>query len=97
MLSRRMERWLLGLGWSDVPLPLSRSCACPGDGTVSSEDMDLIIRQAGGSSLSNAEIKALVENVLNHAGAEERGLKFPEFKAALDGAPIDLHVQVPLE
>lgn len=67
-----------------------------GDGIVSKEDMELIVRQAGGSSLTDSEVTAIVARVFEKAGAGERGLDLPEFKAALERAPVGLHVEIPV-
>jgi serine/threonine-protein phosphatase 2B regulatory subunit len=67
-----------------------------GDGIVSKEDMDLIVRQAAGSSLTEKEVSAVVERVFEKAGASEIGLDLPEFKAALERAPVGLHVEIPV-
>lgn len=68
-----------------------------GDGVVTEEDMELIMRQAGGASLGDAEVRTLIERVMASAGARENGMTFPVFAAALQGAAIDLSVDVPLE
>jgi len=66
-----------------------------GDGVVSKEDMELIVRQAGGSSLTDNEIAAVVGRVFEKAGAGERGLDLPQFKLALERTPVGLHVEIP--
>lgn len=69
-----------------------------GDGVISKEDMELIVRQSAGSSLSENEVQSLVEKVRSHAGVKSgEGLGYPEFKAAMDGIPIGLAVEVPIE
>lgn len=35
--------------------------------------------------------------VMRAAAASERGLTFPEYRAALEGVEVDLHVEVPVE
>lgn len=56
------------------------------------------MRQMGGSSLGDAEVRDLVKRVFKAAGAEPaEGLKLPEFKAALEGAKVNLCVDVPIE
>lgn len=68
-----------------------------GDGVVSKDDMELLVRQAGGSALSDEEVDRLIETVFEKAGvARDRGLRLPEFRAALEGAQVGLHVEVPV-
>ncbi len=67
-----------------------------GDGIVSKEDMQLIVRQAGGTSLTDNEVSAVVDRVFENAQAGERGLDLPEFKVALERAPVGLHVEIPV-
>lgn len=68
-----------------------------GDGIVSAQDMELILRQAAGASLMELEINTLIEKVLDAAGGDEGGLTLREFKLALQGAPIGLLVEIPVE
>ncbi|KAL4424997.1 hypothetical protein ABPG77_002882 [Micractinium sp. CCAP 211/92] len=68
-----------------------------GDGAISEEDMEIVLRQLAGSSLSDDELKSIIAKVMRSAGVGERGLTFPEYKAALEGLEVDLHVEVPLE
>ena len=67
-----------------------------GDGFVSRGDMELIIRQAGGTTLSDEEIAVVVGKVMAKAGAGRKGLGLPEFRTALDTSPVALHVEVPV-
>ncbi|KAL4457899.1 hypothetical protein ABPG75_012764 [Micractinium tetrahymenae] len=68
-----------------------------GDGAISEEDMEIVLRQLAGSSLSDEELKSIIAKVMRTAGVGERGLTFPDYKAALEGLEIDLHVEVPIE
>jgi len=68
-----------------------------GDGVVSKEDMELIMRQAGGASLTDVEIKSLIDNVFHEAGSRENGLTLPVFSASLKGINVGLAVEVPIE
>ena len=68
-----------------------------GDGIVSKEDIALIVRQAGGSTLDDEDVTALVEKVCLKAGAKESGLGLAEFKVALDGSQVGLNVEIPVE
>lgn len=70
---------------------------CPGDGAISEEDLEIVLRQLAGSSLAAGELRSIIAKVLRGAAASERGLTFPEYKAALEGVELDLHVEVPLE
>ena len=77
--------------------------ACAGDGVVSEKDMELILRQLGGSSLSDEEMSCIVKKVMEAAGggdgggaAGARGLTFDSYRAALEGHEVHLHVDVPL-
>ncbi|KAH7618847.1 putative Calcineurin subunit B type 2 [Nannochloris sp. 'desiccata'] len=67
-----------------------------GDGIVSKEDMDLIVRQAGGSTLTDNEVAAVVGRVFENAGAGEKGLDLPQFKSALERTPVGLLVEIPV-
>ena len=68
-----------------------------GDGIVSKEDMDLIIRQAAGSSLTDNEVAVLVKRVFQKAGASDRGLDLIQFAGALESSQVGLCVDVPVE
>lgn len=68
-----------------------------GDGVVSKEDMELLVRQTGGSALGDDEVERLVARVFEKAGVgADKGLLLPEFRAALEGAQVGLHVEVPV-
>ena len=65
--------------------------------------MELILRQLGGSSLSDEEMSCIVKKVMEAAGggdgggaAGARGLTFDSYRAALEGHEVHLHVDVPL-
>lgn len=69
-----------------------------GDGAIDEEDLTLILRQLAGSGLSEEEVGSLVNRVFAAAGAsKERGITFPEYRAALEGTQITLQVDVPSE
>lgn len=69
-----------------------------GDGLVSGEDMELIIRQAAGSSLTSGEVDCLVKTVLKTGGGEKcSGLELKDFQSALEGASIGLLVEIPVD
>lgn len=68
-----------------------------GDGAISEEDMEIVLRQLAGSSLSDAELKSIIAKVMRSGAASERGLTFPEYRAALEGLEVDLHVDTPVE
>lgn len=152
-----------------APSHADTACRCvAGDGAVSGEDMEIVLRQLAGSSLSDAELQSVIRKVggpvgrvlgrvggragrqagggalqgtaarpapgctrqtgpaplawadavrprspasppghpppraaaaqvMATAGAGERGLTFPEYRAALEGLAVDLHVDVPAE
>lgn len=63
-----------------------------GDGTVSPEDIEMIVRQLGGSSLSDADIKDVVARVLAEAGAPEGGLSRAHFAAVLEGCSLSMEI-----
>lgn len=67
-----------------------------GDGMVCKEDVELVMRQAGGSQLSEDELRVAVDKVMEECGAKENGLSFQEFCQALRDAPVDLYVEIPL-
>mmetsp|Transcript_5238 Transcript_5238/g.11462 ORF Transcript_5238/g.11462 Transcript_5238/m.11462 type:complete len:176 (+) Transcript_5238:110-637(+) len=67
------------------------------DGIVSREDMGVMLRQLAGSSLSEEELRELVEKVMEEAGARD-GLDFDAFKKALEGSDLSgMVVEVPVE
>lgn len=69
-----------------------------GDGALSAEDVELTLRQLGGSALGDGEVRALVARVFEAAGAAGKmdvGLTFKQFERALEGAPVKLSVDVP--
>lgn len=68
-----------------------------GDGAISEEDMEIVLRQLAGSSLSDEELKSIIRKVMKNAAASDRGLTFAEYRAALEGQEISLHVEVPID
>ena len=56
-------------------------------GVISSDDMQLMLRQLGGSSLSDEEVASLVERTLREAGGP-RGLDLSAYKQALGAADL---------
>lgn len=69
----------------------------PGDGAISAEDMEHVLRQMVGASLAERELAGVVRATLAAAGAGPRGLTYPEYAAALGGTALQLRVQVPTE
>ena len=59
--------------------------------------MELILRQLAGTSLADDELRSMIRQVMRSAGAGERGLTFAEYRAALEGVDVNLHVEVPLD
>lgn len=76
-----------------------RASHCPaGDGAISEEDLTLILRQLAGGGLSEVEVGNLVRRVFVAAGANaERGLTFPEYRAALESTEVALQVDIPAD
>lgn len=58
-----------------------------GDGVVSADDMELMLRQLAGSTLSDGEVRILVSMALKQAGAE-KGLTREQFSAALTNTDL---------
>ncbi len=56
-----------------------------------------MLRQLAGSSLNDDELQRIVARVMQGAADPQRGLTFPEYRAALEGAGGELHVDVPIE
>jgi hypothetical protein len=62
------------------------------------EDMELMLRHMGGSSLSEHEIRTIATKVMIAAGVGSKGsMNFAEYKAAVAGMPINLHVEIPAD
>jgi hypothetical protein len=69
-----------------------------GDGSISEEDLTLILRQLAGSGLSDTEVGNLVRRVFAAAGAStERGMTFAEYREALGATHVALQVDIPAE
>ena len=68
-----------------------------GDGLICREDVEMMMRQAGGSQLSNDEVNRVVDKVMDACGAGEEGLDVAAFFEAMQNTPISLSVQVPTE
>jgi len=58
-----------------------------GDGLVSADDLELMLRQLAGSSLSDGDIKALVSRAMQQAGVEQ-GLTREHFGDSLRNADL---------
>jgi serine/threonine-protein phosphatase 2B regulatory subunit len=67
-----------------------------GDGVVSKDDVELIVRQSGGASLSDDEVEH-VALACHTAGSGGDGLTFRDFEALLEGSNMGLCVDVPAE
>lgn len=66
------------------------------DGMVSAEDLELMVRQLAGQSLSEEEVTTVVETALKEAGATKTGLSFEDLAKALEGAELNMDVELPL-
>jgi serine/threonine-protein phosphatase 2B regulatory subunit len=66
-----------------------------GDGVVGPEDLEIVLRQLGGSSLSDPQIRDMVQRVMREAGASPEGITRGEFEAALGGLPLQMSVAFP--
>ncbi|KAL3158350.1 hypothetical protein ABBQ38_010589 [Trebouxia sp. C0009 RCD-2024] len=58
-----------------------------GDGLVSADDMELMLRQLAGSALRDEELRALINRALQQAGAEA-GLTREQFSDALTNTDL---------
>jgi len=61
-----------------------------GDGIVTASDMQLILRQMAGSTLSSDQVKHLINQVEKECGGWEGGLRLPNFIQALEGREITM-------
>jgi len=77
-----------------------------GDGKVCEEDVELVIRQAGGAHLMDSEVKKVVHGVMEEcyrriqsAGGDcgDEGMDFGQFCVAMGDAEVDLRVDIPTE
>jgi len=66
-----------------------------GDGIVSASDMQLVLRQLAGSSISDSQIKSLIAQVESAAEGWEGGLKLDQFAKALEGCEICMEADLP--
>ena len=81
-----------------------------GDGCVCHEDVELLIRQAGGAHLREEEVQRVVDRVMeecwkkNYDTPEKKtkktydqgwAMSFPEFCVALEDSDVDLYVDIP--
>lgn len=69
-----------------------------GDGVVSREDLELLLRQLAGTAFSDEQMKEVVQQALDEAGAAQRGeLTLPDFQKSLRRADLSaMKVEVPL-
>jgi len=68
-----------------------------GDGILSKDDLELMLRQLAGSSLSLDYIQMVVEKAFKDAGVSKSGLSYEEFEAAMEGSRFHMHVDVPTD
>jgi serine/threonine-protein phosphatase 2B regulatory subunit len=54
-----------------------------GDGLICPEDLELVLRQLGGSALSEAELQQVVSQVFEEVGAPASGMDVEHFSKAL--------------
>mmetsp|Transcript_14457 Transcript_14457/g.43727 ORF Transcript_14457/g.43727 Transcript_14457/m.43727 type:complete len:178 (-) Transcript_14457:4154-4687(-) len=68
-----------------------------GDGAVSREDLELILRQLAGTSFSDEQVKEAVQQALQEAGRADAGeLTLPDFEKALKTADLSaMKVDIP--
>lgn len=69
-----------------------------GDGAVSREDLELLLRQLAGTAFSDEQIKEVVQSALEEAGAATKGeLTLIDFQKSLQRADLSaMKVEVPL-
>lgn len=71
--------------------------ACTAAGVVTYDDMQIMLRQLAGSSLSDDDIACLVRKALQEAGSPE-GLSLQAFQKTLNAQDlVGMTVQVPTE
>eukprot|EP00877_Chromochloris_zofingiensis_P005861 jgi/Chrzof1/1528/Cz10g11080.t1 len=69
-----------------------------GDGVVSRDDMQIMLRQLAGSSLSDDDISALISKAFEEAHCNHVGLKLQDFTEALKDQELGgMVVEVPTE
>ncbi|KAK9812249.1 hypothetical protein WJX73_007233 [Symbiochloris irregularis] len=66
-----------------------------GDGHVGAEDLDLMLRQLAGQSLSEEDISTVVKKALQEASTPAAGLSYDDFKKLLQGSQLLMQVEVP--
>jgi hypothetical protein len=59
--------------------------------------MEVVLRQLAGRCLSDEELHSIMRKVMSGAADPQRGLTFPEYRAALEGTDVELHVEVPAD
>ena len=67
-----------------------------GDGVVSASDIELIVRQAAGASLSDDELKELASKVAQQ-GSFDDGLTLQDFQDVLSDSNAVLGVDIPTD
>lgn len=66
-----------------------------GDGIVSASDIELIVRQAGGASMNDEEVRQLASTVAEQARYSDRGLTIQDFQDVLKDSDATLCVEIP--
>jgi serine/threonine-protein phosphatase 2B regulatory subunit len=67
-------------------------------GVVSRDDLEIMVRQLAGSTLSDDDVKELVTAALAEAGSNSKGLSLQAFKAALKDQDLrGMVVDIPTE
>eukprot|EP00884_Botryococcus_braunii_P015538 jgi/Botrbrau1/2668/Bobra.0203s0015.1 len=67
-----------------------------GDGIVSADDLELMVRMLAGKSLSEELVKAIVTKALSEASNPARGLLLDDFRTALQNSKLDCQVEFPM-
>ncbi|EIE23968.1 EF-hand [Coccomyxa subellipsoidea C-169] len=67
------------------------------DGILSPADLELMIRQLAGSSLSEEDVKLVMEMALKEANASDAGLTFEDVAKALEGSELRMEVEMPVD
>lgn len=66
-----------------------------GDGHVAAEDLELMLRQLAGRSLSDEDIAAVVRQALQEASMPATGLTYEDFDSVLHNSSLTMQVEVP--
>ncbi|KAK9845346.1 hypothetical protein WJX81_003956 [Elliptochloris bilobata] len=68
-----------------------------GDGVISREDLELMVRQLAGSTFTDEQVQATVNAALKEGGSQAAGLTYEDMAGVLEGRDLDMTVEMPTD